>query len=65
MGLATILSRLAWATILSVNDILNGGAGNDNLEGGDGNDVLTGGIGNDNLDGGDGNDVLNGGAESD
>ena len=39
-------------TLLSGNDILDGGTGNDMLLGGAGRDTLTGGEGNDTLDGG-------------
>ena len=46
-------------------DILNGGGGDDILEGGAGNDVLNGGADKDNLEGGSGNDILNGGAGKD
>ena len=49
----------------SMNLVLNGGEGNDDLRGGAGNDVLNGGDGNDILRGGGGSDVLNGGAGSD
>ncbi|WP_293932604.1 calcium-binding protein [Iodobacter sp.] len=48
-----------------VDNIINGGIGNDILIGGYGNDVLSGGIGNDDLEGGAGNDVLDGGAGND
>lgn len=37
-----------------VNNLFNGGAGNDTLNGGKGNDTLVGGTGNDQLNGGDG-----------
>ncbi|WP_282598267.1 calcium-binding protein, partial [Chromobacterium violaceum] len=47
------------------DDVLNGWDGNDSLYGGDGNDTLNGGNGNDLLEGGDGDDVLNGGAGAD
>ena len=56
------------------NDLLDGGAGNDNLQGRDGDDSLEGGTGDDELRGqadndwlygGDGNDRLNGGAGND
>jgi Ca2+-binding RTX toxin-like protein len=40
------------------NDILIGGAGNDNLDGGAGDDVLIGGPGQDVLDGGSGDNIL-------
>lgn len=49
----------------SMNLVLNGGEGSDDLRGGAGNDVLSGGDGNDILRGGGGLDVLNGGAGSD
>jgi Ca2+-binding RTX toxin-like protein len=50
----------------SATETVDGGAGNDRLEGpgtltgGAGNDTLTGSTGNDSLDGGDGNDVVDG-----
>jgi Ca2+-binding RTX toxin-like protein len=44
------------------DDLLNGGAGNDDLNGLGGSDGLLGGAGNDTLDGGGGIDLLNGGA---
>ncbi|MDO9080283.1 MAG: cadherin-like domain-containing protein, partial [Desulfuromonadales bacterium] len=47
------------------NDILNGDAESDTLYGGDGDDVLNGGDGDDFLAGGPGNDILNGGAGHD
>jgi choice-of-anchor C domain-containing protein len=47
------------------NDVLNGGAGNDQLFGNGGNDTLNGGAGNDSLFGGAGDDTLRGGAGSD
>lgn len=37
-----------------INNLFNGGAGNDTLNGGKGNDTLVGGAGNDQLNGGDG-----------
>ncbi|OFW80269.1 MAG: hypothetical protein A2887_06025 [Alphaproteobacteria bacterium RIFCSPLOWO2_01_FULL_40_26] len=40
------------------NDLINGGNGNDHLEGGKGNDQINGGAGNDEIYGGDGNDSL-------
>jgi serralysin len=45
--------------------VLNGGAGDDVLDGGNQNDVLNGGLGNDYLIGGNQDDVLNGGAGND
>jgi hypothetical protein len=47
------------------NDILFGEGGNDRLSGGDGDDVLRGGAGADVLNGGNGNDLLVGGAGAD
>jgi Ca2+-binding RTX toxin-like protein len=47
------------------NDLLNGGAGDDDLSGGNGDDILTAGAGNDTLSGGNGNDILNGDAGND
>lgn len=43
------------------NDLLNGRGDEDELEGGSGNDVLLGGGGSDELEGGTGNDLLDGG----
>ena len=48
-----------------MNDILNGGDGDDNLAGEAGDDVLNGGNGNDRLVGGTGFDTMNGGAGND
>jgi Ca2+-binding RTX toxin-like protein len=48
-----------------VGDVLNGGAGNDHIEGGLGADQLTGGTGNDHLDGGAGADQMSGGVNDD
>lgn len=42
------------------NDTINGGADGDNINGGDGDDVLSGGAMGDIIDGGAGNDVING-----
>ncbi|ASI67944.1 hypothetical protein BA022_04735 [Diaphorobacter nitroreducens] len=47
------------------NDVLNGYASNDLLSGGAGDDVLNGLAGNDTLDGGAGSDTLAGGADND
>lgn len=47
------------------NDVLNGTDGNDRLDGGNGSDTLNGGGGNDTLNGGNGNDTLNGGDGND
>jgi Ca2+-binding RTX toxin-like protein len=44
---------------------LNGAAGNDLLQGGNGNDVLFGDAGSDRLEGGNGDDILDGGAGND
>lgn len=46
----------------TLDDYLDGGAGNDKLYGGKGNDTLVGGEGNDLLDGGEGSDHMEGGA---
>lgn len=62
------------ASAAAVNNVFNGGGGNDRLDGRAGNDqlfgaagddVLLGGAGNDLLNGGDGNDQLLGGANND
>jgi len=50
---------------LAGNDTLNGLTGDDKLDGGEGNDILNGGIGNDTLLGGGGNDTLIGGGGND
>lgn len=50
---------------ISINTILDGGAGNDTLTGGVGDDVLLGQAGDDKLSGGKGRDVLVGGAGKD
>jgi Ca2+-binding RTX toxin-like protein len=50
---------------LSLDDVLDGGAGDDELHGGDGNDVLYGGAGSDFLSGEEGNDFEGGGAGND
>ncbi|WP_132408400.1 calcium-binding protein [Neorhizobium sp. S3-V5DH] len=47
------------------NDVINGGAGNDDLTGFSGNDTLLGGIGDDSLSGDEGGDTLEGGAGND
>ena len=47
------------------NDIIYGGAGDDDLRGEGGNDELYGGAGDDNLYGGNGDDILFGGAGND
>ena len=58
----------------TLNDVLNGGAGddtldgrglNDTLNGNGGNDTLLGGAGNDTLNGGTGNDTMTGGSGND
>lgn len=52
-------------SITSKDTTLNGGNGNDTLQGSLGNDMVLGGAGNDTLGGGDGNDMLNGGIGTD
>src|SRR6185369_15781424 len=47
------------------NDILDGGLGDDYLDGGSGNDVLRGGVGNDSINASRGGDMLTGGTRSD
>src|SRR5262249_25249007 len=44
------------------NDTINGGDGDDNIFGGNSDDTLTGGRGNDIIDGGNGDDKLDGGS---
>ena len=41
-----------------LDDVIDGGAGNDTIDGGDGNDLVCGGIGNDDIDGGTGDDTI-------
>ena len=48
-------------TYIGGDDILNGGRGNDSINGNSGNDIINGGRGNDTLIGGVGNDILTGG----
>ena len=48
-----------------INDVINGGSGDDIIEGGRGSDVLNGGTGNDLIRGGKGQDTINGGAGDD
>ncbi len=48
-----------------LDDVLNGGSGNDLLDGGNGTDILRGEAGNDNLSGSYGNDILLGGTGND
>ena len=47
------------------NDSLDGGSGNDVVLGGDGRDKIKGGSGNDVIDGGNGNDTINAGSGDD
>ncbi|MFC6639303.1 hypothetical protein [Sulfitobacter sediminilitoris] len=47
------------------NDTLDGGAGDDVIDGGDGNDSISGGAENDIVRGGDGDDTISGGAGND
>lgn len=54
-----------WEKDNSGQDVINGGAGNDFIDGGDGADRLSGGIGNDEIDGGVGSDIINGGDGND
>jgi Ca2+-binding RTX toxin-like protein len=49
----------------SVDNVLNGNAGDNRLAGGGGNDVLNGNAGSDTLSGGGGNDICEGGAGAD
>lgn len=44
----------------SLQNVLNGGAGNDKIFGSTGNDILNGGTGNDSIQGGKGGDLING-----
>jgi Ca2+-binding RTX toxin-like protein len=52
-------------TCTSLDDFVDGGAGNDVIEGRNGNDTLLGGAGNDGLTGGYGDDYLDGGTGDD
>ena len=47
------------------NDLIEGGAGNDVIDGAFGDDILRGGAGDDTIVGGEGDDALNGGAGND
>jgi uncharacterized protein (TIGR03118 family) len=50
---------------ITVNAVIDGGAGNDRIKAGGGNDILLGGLGDDRLDAGSGRDILIGGAGAD
>jgi Ca2+-binding RTX toxin-like protein len=50
---------------LDETNVINGGAGNDDIMSGSGSDTLSGDDGNDTIDGADGNDTINGGAGND
>lgn len=52
-------------SVISGDDIIDGGDGNDTIYGDLGDDIISGGLGNDSLYGGDGNDIINGGAGND
>jgi Ca2+-binding RTX toxin-like protein len=52
-------------TNASINNVIDGGAGNDFIGGGGGNDTINGGAGNDIIDGGWGNDTMYGGTGND
>lgn len=54
-----------YMTTASINNVLDGGGGNDLISGGGGNDTIYGGGGNDFIEGGWGNDTAYGGAGSD
>ena len=63
---ATIVERARYQTGTSANDSMYGSNYLNNvMDGGDGNDALTGGTGNDSLIGGVGNDIMTGGAGDD
>ncbi|MFQ6552973.1 Hint domain-containing protein [Aestuariibius insulae] len=51
--------------VVSDDDFIDGGTGNDTLSGGFGDDEILGGIGNDVIDGGAGNDIIRGGNDDD
>ncbi len=50
---------------ITVPVLVDGGAGDDKIEGGSGNDTLLGGLGRDCIEGGKGNDFIDGGADND
>jgi Ca2+-binding RTX toxin-like protein len=52
-------------TMAAINNVIDGGSGNDLISAGGGNDTVYGGDGNDIIDGGWGNDTLYGGAGND
>jgi Ca2+-binding RTX toxin-like protein len=54
-----------YMTMASINNVLDGGGGNDLIWGGGGNDTIYGGDGNDFIEGSWGNDIAYGGAGSD
>ncbi len=58
LGVNDIFSKVSTLQGSGEQDVLSGGAGNDNLGGDAGDDVLVNGEGNDFFDGGAGNDVL-------
>ena len=57
--------RLPDGSSVTVSNILDAGAGNDELLGGAARDLLSGGVGNDVMNGGDGNDLMSGGSGND
>ncbi len=50
---------------ITIPTLVDGGLGNDKIDGGSANDTLLGGAGRDDIDGGKGNDYIDGGADND
>lgn len=61
----TQLVHVSVTDVFEVGQIINGGNGNDTLNGTPGNDIISGGNGNDTINAGDGNDIVSGGNGND
>ncbi|WP_407333263.1 type I secretion protein [Enterovibrio sp. 27052020O] len=61
-GSGALIDNVALTASNTIDDVIDGGDGNDTIFGESGDDVIHGGNGNDNLQGGDGNDVIYGDA---
>ncbi|OUD08734.1 hypothetical protein BVC71_12460 [Marivivens niveibacter] len=61
------ITDISFTTVVDTgsSDTIDGGAGNDNIDGAGGNDFLYGGTGDDTITGGDGNDSMYGGEGAD
>ena len=62
---ASVVSSAIVTVSVDGDDILNGGAGADTIQGNGGNDIINGNGGADDIDGGDGDDVIKGGGGND